>query len=247
MLIISFSSLWNSFILFGWTCSQLYSYSPDTAQGEVHTAPQHCRVDLRGTVATLKPFPRVNLLVFLPHTFLHTFELCTASKKILVLMERSFLGGLSSRGVDFTCLSSDLFHFCYSDPFVLLPYHRYYNSSASELWFLRNMMGFRLSKCSLNCFGEALRWTGKYKGNFSREMGFLPPMHIWMDSVISLFWSLTPLSLGEYWLQSKPICSKQLLPLYSRLPWLSLPEGIFFNNHLFGDSYVPGLCWPVEE
>lgn len=141
--------------------------------------------------------------------------------------ERSFLGGLSARGVDFMYLSSDLFHFCYSNPFVLLPCHRYYNSSASELWFLRNMMGFRLSKCSLNCFGEALRWTGKYKGNFSREMGFLPPMHIWMDSVISLFWSLTPLSLGEYWLQSKPICSKQLLPLYSRLPWLSLPEGIF--------------------
>lgn len=112
-------------------------------------------------------------------------------------MERSSLGGLSSRGVDFAYLSSDRFPFCYSDPFVLLPYHRYYNSSASELWFSRNMMGFRLSKCSLNCFGEALRWTGKYKGNFSREMGLLPPMHIWTDCVISLFWSLTPLSLLE--------------------------------------------------
>lgn len=142
-------------------------------------------------------------------------------------MQKSFLGGLSCRGVDFMYLSSDLFRFCYSNPFVLVPYHRYYNSFASELWFLRNMMGFRLSKRSLICFGEALRWTGKYKGNFSRETGFLPPMHIWMDSVISLFWSLIPLSVGEYWLQSKPICSKQLLPLHSRLPWLSLPEGIF--------------------
>lgn len=99
ILIISFWLSQNSFILFGELLNMLSAVEwilllpSGTSRGQAqmqstgrnHNASTLCRVYLLET--TLKSFPNVNLPVFFPPTFLHTLELCT-SKKILVLREK---------------------------------------------------------------------------------------------------------------------------------------------------------------
>lgn len=149
-----------------------------------YIVPTLCRVHLLETFTILKPFPNVNVLVFLPHTFLHALELCT-SKKILVLMEKSFLrteksflGGVSNGDINLiSCIyhqTAFLFaaktHLCcfpITDIVVLLPL----NSDSWEKWWASGFLNAAwtdpwqgaLVKCTheqINAEGVSLdRWA----------------------------------------------------------------------------------------
>lgn len=107
------------------------------------------------------------------------------------------------------------------------------NWSSWELWWVL----YFLNAAQKHPMEEEAQYRNeqrKFGGNFPRETSSHPPT-LWINSVISLFWSLSTLSVGEDLLMSKPICLKQLLFRHRSLPRL------LARRHIS----VPFVGWPL--